>query len=360
MPTVLYVILDPGFGGGHRHVFDVARSVKKIRAVVLCTSDVLAEKLRKVKIPVHVVPEAGRFGSKALGPLVSIIAKEKPALIHAHGPRAGWVVFRTTSGSRIPYFYTEHLWTREYQPESRLAQVLQPRGLRAVCGKAARVIAVSSAVRDFLVEKNIVPADKIVVIGNPIDVPKKFRHHPDKKLLRLGTIASLHPRKGIDVLVSALSFVVEKVPNVRLTIVGDGVARLNLESEAVRLGVRRFIHFEGFSDDLNLFWETRDLYVQPSRDEAFGISAAEALARCIPVVASNVGGLPEVVDGCGALVPPDDPSALSTAIIDLLRDEKRRRALGKAGRDHISKQFLLPGIVGKIESLYLEEIAKNR
>lgn len=359
-PTVLLIILDSGFGGGHRHVLDVARSVKKVRAVVACSSDVVASKLRQKRIPVHLIPETGRFGLGAVVPLRSVIEKENPALLHAHGPRAGWATFRATRGTGISYLYTEHLWTKEYRPESLFAQTLQPRGLKLVCGAAAKVVAVSLAVRDFLVQRNIASAEKVVVIGNPIAIPKTFHHRADKKLLRLGAIASLHGRKGIDVLIAALSKVAETFPNVRATIVGDGPERLNLERQSVRLGVRRFIHFEGQTFDLNLFWETRDLYVQPSRDEAFGISAAEALARSVPMVASNVGGLPEVVDGGGILVAPNNSAALSAAIIDLLRNEKRRTAFGRAGRTHVLKNFSLPTIVSKLESISLEAIGKNR
>jgi glycosyltransferase involved in cell wall biosynthesis len=140
---------------------------------------------------------------------------------------------------------------------------------------------------------------------------------------------------------------------------GDGSLRPELERLAAELQVSDAIEFVGWTHDVIGFLKQVDILAMPSLWEAFGLSAAEAMALRKPVIASNVDGLPEVVeDGrTGILVPPADPKALACAIIELAADPARRRALGEHGRARVERFFTLDRMIARHEEFYERVIA---
>ena len=182
---------------------------------------------------------------------------------------------------------------------------------------------------------------------------------PDSKYLIVGSVGVFNERKAHDVFVGAIPHIIAKNPKARFVIIGDGPERLNVEKLAIELDVRRFIHFAGRLDDKARDAERRKwtVYVQSSRDESFGIAAAESLAIGIPVVATNVGGLPEVVDGGGLIVGKEDPKALADAVLRLLGKRKLRDKLAKTGQKHVRKNYDLNQVVLRIENVYRQVLA---
>jgi glycosyltransferase involved in cell wall biosynthesis len=172
----------------------------------------------------------------------------------------------------------------------------------------------------------------------------------------LGTVAHLFPRKGYDVMVRALPVLAREIPALQYLVIGTGepAYEKELKSLAATLGVRDRIHFVGFQEDVTPFLSALSLYVHPARMEGFGIAVVEALAAGKAVVASRVGGLPEVVEHerTGLLVNPDDPHELSAAILSLLRDGQRRNEMGERGARAARERFDVSASIAGVERLY--------
>ena len=161
--------------------------------------------------------------------------------------------------------------------------------------------------------------------------------------------------KRVDDAVTALAEVVRTRPAV-LVLVGDGPERANVEALVASLGLAGRVAFLGERPDLGPLFSQADLFLLPSEQESFGLAALEALASGVPVVASRVGGLPEVIrDGTtGLLVPPHAPEAIAAAVLALLEDEPRRAAMGRAAREDAAERFRPEPVVDRFEAIYRE------
>ncbi len=175
-------------------------------------------------------------------------------------------------------------------------------------------------------------------------------------------VARLEPEKGQRHLIDAMPAILRAVPETWLAVVGEGSEADALRARPRRSGrrSRERIMFTGRRDDVSALTADLTLAVLPSLREAQGISLIEAMARGVPVVASAVGGIPEVVtDGVdGRLVPPGDPAALADAIVELLRDPALRHRLGEAGRRTVADRFSIDAQVRAIQAVYDEELAR--
>ena len=181
----------------------------------------------------------------------------------------------------------------------------------------------------------------------------------------VGVVARLEPEKGHPTLLEAWPDVLEAVPNAHLLIVGEGSTRASLEAHAAALGLLgsdASVTFTGRRDDVPAVTAALDVAVLPSYREAQGLSILEAMALARPVVASAVGGIPEMIeDGrTGILVPPRDPDALAAAIVRVLTDSSYAATLGRAGHDLVNERFCLEFMVRAVESIYDEAVADER
>ena len=172
----------------------------------------------------------------------------------------------------------------------------------------------------------------------------------------MGTLARLSREKGIDIMLRAFTDVHKAIPQSHLLIVGDGNQLVDLQGLALHLGIGDAITWTG-----QLSWAAAmgclvlmDVVVVPSRFEGFGLTAVEAMACRIPVVASRVDGLAEVIqDGVtGVLVPPEDPLNLALALIALLKDKERRQQIGNAARRHAEENYSYPKFRERCRVLY--------
>jgi L-malate glycosyltransferase len=211
---------------------------------------------------------------------------------------------------------------------------------------------------------------RIEVVPNFVDL-EAFHPAPDRPDLRalfprerwegaerpgvLLHASNFRKLKRVGDAVTALAEVARRRPAV-LVLVGDGPERAGVEKLAASLGLAGRVAFLGERPQLGPLFSQADLFLLPSDQESFGLAALEALASGVPVVASRVGGLPEVVvDGStGRLVPPHDPQALAAAVLELLDDEPRRSAMGRAARDDAATRFRPEPVVDRYEAIYRE------
>ncbi|TMB54474.1 MAG: glycosyltransferase, partial [Chloroflexi bacterium] len=213
-------------------------------------------------------------------------------------------------------------------------------------------------------------AARFSVIPNGVDLAR-FALPPGKCSVRdeygipadaplLGVVARLEPEKGHRYLIEAMPAILRGAPDAWLLIVGEGSLEDELRSFARSLAApaRDRIVFTGRREDVAAVTAELDVAVLPSPREAQGISILEAMARGRPVVASAVGGIPEVLTNGldGLLVPPADPAALASACLRLARSPALRRSLGEAGRATVAARFSLDAMVRSVEAVYDEEL----
>lgn len=172
----------------------------------------------------------------------------------------------------------------------------------------------------------------------------------------IGTLRHLEANYGIDVLVAALPLLLERAPHLKVAIGGAGGLAQQLQRQAYDLGVADRIEWRGRlpHDHVPAFLRALGIFVMPSRAEAFGVAALEAQACGAPVIATRVGGLPEVVrDGeTGILIPPDDPRALADGVMLLLSDAQRRATMGAAGVEWVRERYDWRACVSEMLAVY--------
>ena len=284
----------------------------------------------------------------------------KPDIIHVHGTRAGSLGRLAAIGFRIPVVYTEHLWTKNYKLPSRFAHRLQLIGLWFLDMFTTVNIAVSQSVKDFMVENQISRDEKIVVIYNAIEPLKKEAKIFSGKDWVIGTIGTLNFQKGIQYLIEAFPIILKEFPKARLEIVGEGPYRRRLEKLVKKMKLSNSISFTGFVKDIEEKIINFDLYAQPSLSESFGLAIVQAMSIGLPVVATNTGGIPEVVTTgkTGILVEAAKPKALAAAILELLRDHEKAKKMGKMAAQDVKIKFNLKEMIKETEKIY-EQVAKG-
>ncbi len=216
-------------------------------------------------------------------------------------------------------------------------------------------IAVSREAAQRIARMVGLPDGSVRVIHNGVpDVPIKPLERPVSGLI-VGSVGRLSREKGYDLLLRALP----ALPDATAILVSDGPEREHLAGLADELGVASRVIMPGWVEDPRSWLSTYDVFVQPSRMESFPLSILEAMLASRPVVATDVGGVSElVVEGeTGLLVPPEDPEALAGALGSLLGDPARRQRMGEAGRTRATRDFSLDQMVRSYESLYDELLA---
>ncbi len=219
-----------------------------------------------------------------------------------------------------------------------------------------RIIAVSRAAKLFIKRFTKVPVD---VVPNGVNT-EVFHDGWDKEELKsemkLGDnvvlyVGRIDPRKGLEVLIKAMKDV-----NGTLVVAGTGKNLQRMVRMADALGVRERVRFLGHVEygTLPRLYGASDVFVLPSVSEAFGIVLLEAMASGVPVVGTTVGGIPEIIDGCGLLVPPNDSDALADSINRLINNQHLAEKVGKLGKSRIDRVYSWRRVVERIVSLYFE------
>ena len=218
---------------------------------------------------------------------------------------------------------------------------------------AHRVVANCRAAADRLRFEGV-PARKISVIPNGLDIDAYAPREPITAVRRVATVANLRHEKGHDVLLDAAAIVLRRFPDARFDIVGAGPERAALEARAEALSIGRAVSFLGHCEDIPARLAAADLFVLPSRSEAFPNAVLEAMAIGLPVIASAIGGLLEVIDDQrnGILVRPGDPQALADQICALMADPIGAAQIGAAAWAR-AQQFSFTRMVAAFERVYL-------
>jgi glycosyltransferase involved in cell wall biosynthesis len=170
----------------------------------------------------------------------------------------------------------------------------------------------------------------------------------------VGTVARLDPQKGIAALVDAFPPLWQRCPNAVLLIVGDGSLRDDLEAQCRQLGIADRVVFTGYQKDAHRYLSLMDVFVMPSLFESWGYTAAEAMAAGVPVVCSDIPGPNSFVSHGrnGLLVPPDDPAAITAAVLELWAHVNLRRSIAEAGRAFVSEHLTMTSMIRAYRRIY--------
>jgi glycosyltransferase involved in cell wall biosynthesis len=361
---VLYVINDPGFGGGSRHLLELIEGLdkKKFTPFLISTPSPILDKCQD-RIKCFKVEMKSRLDLQAVKNIKNIIEDIKPDIIHVHSTRAGILGTIAARGLNIPVIYTEHLFTNEYVPQNKLIHIYQLYAFKYLSKNIEKVIAVSKAVKDYLVDKNIFPANKVEVVYHGIKPSLDFARDRSATSYKLqdkttiGSVGALSNIKGYKYLIEAFNNLQNdlelKAYDLRLELIGIGPDQKELENIARKYKLRNKVFFLGQKNNIFKSVAKWDIYVQPSLSESFGLALAEAMNLGIPVVASNVGGMKEIVDNkSGILVEPKNISDLTNAIKKLILDSKMRNIMGKNAKNRIEAYFSYNNMIQKTEEIY--------
>jgi glycosyltransferase involved in cell wall biosynthesis len=292
------------------------------------------------------------------------LTRLRPDVLLCHGYKAG-VLGRLAARRRgVVVVAVSRGWTRE-SAKVRFYEMLDRVNLRWM----DRVVCVSEA-QAVKVRRAGVRSERVRVIHNAVD-PERFLdpdpHYRDKMLRNfrrpmkrlVGAAGRLSPEKGFSVLVAAAERVVRRDPSVGFVLFGEGKCRDALREQIKAAGLTGSFVLSGFRPDLDRFVPLLDLLVLPSFTEGLPNVVLEAFAAGIPVVASAVGGTPELVaDGAsGFLVPPGDPDALADRIREALASEDRLRDMGLHGRQQVVEQFTFAAQARKYQDLFKELVS---
>lgn len=282
-----------------------------------------------------------------------ILSRVRPDILHIHSAKAGLVgrMALWPSLRRPRVVITMHSFVFDERVGSR-KRALVSWVEKRLSSRTDRVIAVSDALKTQLVDVMGVSADKITVIPNGIAFTDVSR--TAGKGLIIGTVSRLAPQKGVDNFIRAAEIVSKKYSEARFVIVGDGPLRPSLESLAGELGLGDRLEFAGHQPDALALVAAFDVFVLASTWETFGLTLVEALSQEVPVVASRVGGIPEIVDGSttGLLAEPSDPSDLASKIIRLIEDPDLARRLAVEGCRSVRERFSSELMVDRTQQLY--------
>jgi glycosyltransferase involved in cell wall biosynthesis len=353
MYRLVHIITSFDIGGAEQFLFDLCSHLDRkrfhVRVVAIVRGGPMRAEFHEAGIPTDVVGKATKFGFGTIRDLVADLQSPLPDIVHTHlfgGDTWGRIAALRAGVPRL--IRTEQNTNRDEGIVKRFVKSRLDR-------RTDRIVAVSDAVRTCSVRRDWSPQERMVIIPNGVDL---VRFRPEQRradgTVRLLCVARLVRQKGIDVLIDALARIRDRSPDWSLDIVGDGVMRNNLNRMVRSYHLEDRVHLRGFQRNLASWYHRSDVVVVPSRWEGFGVVAAEAGACGLPVIASGVGGLHDVLrdQETGILVPPDDVVALSDALLDIMSDRARRILFGHAARRHVAAQFDIVRVAKRYEEVY--------
>jgi glycosyltransferase involved in cell wall biosynthesis len=358
---VLYLIDRLRGGGAESFVVGLATHLpgERFEASVCATrvgvSGPLVEMLDDAGVPHAALGRRSRWDLLRMRQLATLLRRGRFDIVHAH--KFGSNVWGTSLGRAcgVPVVIAhEHTWSYEGQPFRKWIDG------RVVGRLATRFVAVSNADAERMVAQERVPREKVLVmptayIARPPTPDTNLRSElglgPETPLV--GTAVIFRPQKAVDVLLDAHVRLLESVPDAHLVIAGDGPIRLELEHYARTLPLDDRVHFLGPRDDVDAILRTLNVAVLSSDFEGRPLFVLECMANRTPLVATAVGGLPELVrDGeTGVLVPPRDPQALAGAVANLLADREKRAIIAAAAAEELN-DFTIEAVTRRFAELY--------
>jgi glycosyltransferase involved in cell wall biosynthesis len=361
---VVHVIHSLGPGGAESvlvELADVARTAGLDLAVIALSPaprPVHAQALRARAVPVLEL-DLPRWDPRAVSRTAAALRAHRPHLVHSHLKHADLVAAVAGSLVGVPVVSTLHVV--EDAPQGAVAKYKRNLGLAVRRHAAARTIALSTRQREWY--QQLTGSDKgLVVLPNGVAAPRETDINERDRLRReLGvgqggclivSASLMRPEKGHELLLDAISLLPADVRPV-VALAGDGELRGTLEARvAARPGLREQVRFLGYRDDVPALLAAADLVLHTSLADALPTTLMQALAVGVPIVATRVGGIPDIVGSDAGLLTSPDAQHIAAAVTRLLRDDRLRASMGVAGRSRFLERFEATGWAERLRDLY--------
>jgi len=372
---IAYIITSSGVGGAEKILYHTVTGLDynqySVSIFTLKEKGVTAKELEKLGIEVHCLHMANKEGfmgwlisTITLLKLFSYLRRLKPTIIHSFLFRANILARLAGYLTGVPIIISS---IRVMGGGKRYFHYLE----RMTSFMVDHYITVSKNVKKYIVDKSKISVNKISVIYNGVKVRDRnslklqnvklpFDIKPEDKILI--TVGRLHKQKGHYYLIHAILKVGKEVSNIKLLIIGEGEEENNLKNLTESLDLTDKVIFMGVRFDVESIISTAKLFVLPSLWEGMPNVLLEAMAAEKPVVATEVGGVAElVINGeTGLLVPSRDSGALASAIIDLLQNDLKAKRMGRNGRIRVEKKFNISKTLKETENLYQKLLKEKR
>jgi len=366
---ILQISSAQSIGGGERHLLDLTNGLTArghdLYAALRPGSPLIGE-LAGLGKKISTLPLRNALDAASARKLAGLVRQQEIQIVHAHMARDyPLAAYATRQNPRAKLIVTRHVLF----PLNRLH--------RLVLSQATRVIAVSEAVARAIRAQGLVPAERITVVPNGIDVDRfaqaraqfdapAFRRRwsiPGDHLL-VGSVGELRPLKGHEDFLRAAAVILRHLPNSYFLIAGldasaKGEHRAALENLIADLDLTQHVRLFGWLDDLPSFYCALDVFVSASHTESFGLAIAEALASSTPVVATRTEGAEEILspEESGSLVPVSDIEALAMSVIALLENPEQSRRMAMIGTEVAQRRFRVARMVDETEQLFRDVLA---
>jgi glycosyltransferase involved in cell wall biosynthesis len=356
----MQLVLSLSPGGTERLVIEICRQLAgRVQSMVCCLDEPggWAAELEGLHVPVVALGRQPGFQPSLAVQIARLIKANDIDVVHCHhySPYVYGLIAARLANVRL--VFTEHGRLSDAAP-SRKRRLVNP--LLSMLG--GRVCAVSADLKRHMVTEGF-PARRVEVVYNGIEPghrPTSIERHGAREALGVpggafvtGTVGRLDPVKNLAAMLRAHALLVEHHPASRAVIVGDGPERGALEALAAELGIADSVIFTGYRSDVRALMAAFDVYVNTSTYEGVSLTILEAMAASVPVIATPVGGNPEVIiDQETGLLVPARARAIADAISLLWLDPRRRRLMGDAGRWRVIRHFSIARMVDDYASLY--------
>ncbi|MGQ0793010.1 MAG: glycosyltransferase [Deltaproteobacteria bacterium] len=349
--NILHLIDDLDYGGAQQVVVDLVCSSTKFTPIVCSLSDgPLIGVLRRKGIDTLVIRKTRSFDLSLIYKLICLVRQKKIRLIHSHlliSDIYGWIA---SAMARIPNVITVHgIGITNFKYGRR--------AFRFAAARSSAAVVVSRDMKASLAGILGMKPEAFRVVYNGVNLAAfsgAFPVKSDDAPLVVGSVGTLRPVKGYEYLIAAAAIVRREFPRVKFVIVGDGPLRGSLEGTARRLGLVGNIEFLGFRSDIAQLLQTFDIFALSSLTEGVSISILEAMAASKPVIATDVGGNPEVVENgkTGILTPSQNPEKMAEAIALLLKNRQMRTEFAAAARERVERLFSLDAMINGYDEIY--------
>jgi sugar transferase (PEP-CTERM/EpsH1 system associated) len=351
---IVHLSLGTNIGGMEKLLVEFARFADRERFELVFISlqekGKLSADLEELQWPVYAFDKTPGFKPGLVLKLARHLRKLRPSILHTHNTAALFYGAMAGTLARVPrIIHTRH--GQRYKDSNRQTWFFR------VLGKLAyRVVSVSEDGRSLSLKEGI-GADRTRVIHNGVDLSRFPYEGPNAKGPAV-LVARLSPEKDVGTLIQAVKHVTDTLGpqhGFMLDIAGDGRIRPQLETMSESLGLSQTIRFLGERNDIPQRLANASMFVLPSITEGISLTLLEAMARGLPVVATRVGGNPEVVvhGKTGLLVPAQSPQELAAAISRLYQDSSMGKNMGLLGRQRVEKQFSIHKMIQQYEQMYV-------
>ena len=369
---VIWMIDSLGPGGAEQLMPTILKNLKqagfniRICALQIRAGNPIASELERLGLPVDLIPIPNLRQPFNLVHILRYLRLHRPQLLHTQLEFADILGTLAAKILGIPSVSTVH--TLDVFPEKKSAWGRMKLRWFLLGKFCDRVIAVSEKTRLHYLQSGGLPPDKVITLYNGVDISrfkimdatqtaklKQELHLPLNSKIII-TVAVLREPKGIQFMIRALPAILEQCPDVHYLIVGDGEHGAALTDLVTALAIKNHVTFAGHRTDIPDLLACCDIFVLPTLKDALPTVLIEALAAERPIVASNVGGVPEIIENGvnGLLVPSGDPSKLAEACLKLLKDNEFSRQIVLAGNKTVQQRFNIGSQIEQLSKMYEE------